>query len=302
MGVPTEGSYKMFDTGSNASPITSSIKGAQKHKASDPVDGNTNFTHNITDAQIPYFDPQYAGDINSLSDITGSIQFRGYPQEVSCYTCSFEEIGDPNNRTIIVSASALEDGVSFRTRYGSTYSPFNGGIEISTTRNSTIGLQYSDIGSDETFVGWSLTEDGTGNILSNSSTYLHTVNDEITIYALARLSDAIGVDFCYYNTSNMNTICSPCSTTKTVYFDRDDFASNPLEDLIWYENASLTVKSDQGYYRQKTTQTYTWLFGLTYTRTIVDDTIFFVSGSTFPIEGAANVYDTCGNFIYCNNS
>lgn len=302
MPVPTDGSYKMFDTGTEGNPNNTSIKGAQKHDADDPVDGNTNFTHNVVDAQVPLFDPRYAGDINSLSDISGSLQWRGYPQEVSCYTCSFEEISNPNIRTLIISASALQDGVSFRVRSGSAYSPFNGGIETSAERNSIISLSYSDIGSDETFVGWSLTEDGTGNMLSNSSTYSHTVDDEVTIYALARLSDAIGVDFCYYNSSNMNTICSPCSTTKTVYFDRDLYETTPIEGLIWYGSPSLTTKSDEGYYRQKTTRTYNWIFGITSTTTIIDDTIFFVSGSTYPTPGAANVYDTCGDFIYCNNS
>ena len=305
MGVPKQGSYKMFDTGSNENPITSSIKGAQKHKASDSVDGNTNFSHNILDAQIPYFDPQFAGDINSLSDITSSQQWRGYPQEVSCYTCSFEEVGDPSMRTLIVSASALEDGVSFRVRVDGDSSPINGGITASVSAGQTVSIYPEFIGSDETFLGYSYSHDGsTGTFPSNpsTSTYNLTVNDDVTVYALARLSDAIAIDFCYYSTSNMNTICSPCSTTKTVYFDRDDFANNSLEDLIWYENSTLTVKSDEGYYRRKTTKTYTWFLNFTYTRTIIDDTIFFVSGSSYPTPGAANVYDTCGDFIYCNNN
>ena len=303
MGVPKEGSYKMFDTGSNANPITSSIKGAQKHKASDSVDGNTNFTHNVADSQIPLFDPQFAGDINSLSGITGSQQWRGYPQEVSCYTCSFEEVGDPSIRNITFSASALDQQVSFNVTLGGTISSTNGSVTKQVSSGNTITGFISNVSNpSEQFMGWSFTPEGSTGIFSTSTTYTHTATDDVTVYALARLSDAIGIDFCYYNTSNMNTICSPCLITKTVYFDRDDFANNPLEDLIWYENPSLTVKSDEGYYRRKTTKTYNWFFGFTYTRTIIDDTIFFVSGSSYPTPGAANVYDTCGDFIYCNNS
>jgi len=300
MGVPQTGQYKMFDTGSSEIPINTSIKGAQKHNALDSVDGNTNFSHNIADAQVPLFDPAHAGDINSLSDITGSLQWRGYPQTVSCYTCSFEEIDNPNNRTIIVSASALDDGVSFRVQADGTYTPYNGGVTVTTTKNSTFSNTLNGIGADETFVGWSFTDGGSGDIFETSTTYNHTVDEDLTIYALVRLSDAIGINFCYYSTLSMNTICSSCSTTKTVYFQRNLYETTPIEDLIWYEDTSLSTKSDQGYYRQKTTRTYNWFFGITYTRDIIDDTIYFVSGSGYPTEGAANVYDTCGEFIYCS--
>jgi hypothetical protein len=218
-----------------------------------------------------------------------------------CYKCSFEEVGDPSIKTIIVSASALDTGVSFRVQADGNYTGYNSGIELTKTVNSSFNSTVYNVGTEETFVGWSLTEDGSGYVIEDSQTYNHTVTDDVTIYALVRLSDGIGIDFCYYSTSNMNTICNgTCSTTKTVYFDRDDYATTPIEDLIWYEDPSLTTKSDEGYYRRKTTRTFNWLFGFTYTRTIVDDTIYFVSGSTYPTPGEANVYDTCGDFIYCS--
>lgn len=303
MPVPTQGSYKMFDTGSIANPISSSIKGAQKHDAEDSVDGNTNFSHNIADAQVPLFDPAFSGDINSLSDISGSLQWRGYPQEVSCYSCSFVEVGDPSIRTITLSASLLDPQIEFNVTLAGTISSTNGSVTKQVSSGTSVLSRVSNISNPpEQFVGFSFTPDGSTGIISSNTTYTHTVTDDITIYALAKLSDGIGVDFCYYSTSNLNTICGDCSTTKTVYFDRDDYATTPIEDLIWYENSSLTVKSDEGYYRQKRTETFNWFFGITFTRTIVDDTIFFVSGSSYPTEGAANVYDTCGDFIYCNNS
>ena len=302
MGVPQTGQYKMFDTGTEANPINTSIKGAQKHDANDPVDGNTNFSENVTDAQVPLFDPAHAGQITTLTDVSASLQWRGYPQTVSCYTCSFEEIDNPNNRTIIVSASALDDGVSFRVQANGTYTPYNGGISIATTKNSTFSNTLNSVGADETFVGWSFTGDGSGQIIETSTTYNHTVDEDLTIYALVRLSDAIGIDFCWHRFNSMNAICSSCPTTKTVYFDRDLYETTPIEDLIWYETPSLNGgnKSEQGYYRKKTTTTSTWIFGITFTNTIIDDTIYFVSGSGYPTPGAANVYDTCGEFIYCS--
>lgn len=304
MPVPTQGSYKMFDTGSVENPISSSIRGAQKYNALDDTVGNNTFQKNLADAQVPLFDPAFSGDINSLSDISGSLQWRGYPQEVSCYTCSFEEVGDPSIRNITFSASALDPQVAFNVTLGGTISTTNGSVTKQVSSGNTITGFISNVSTPtpEQFVGWSFTPDGSTGIFSTSTSYTHTATDDVTVYALVKLSDGIGVNFCYYNTSNLNTICGDCSTTKTVYFDRDDFATTPIEDLIWYEDASLSVKSDEGYYRQKRTETYNWFFGITYTRTIVDDTIFFVSGSSYPTPGEANVYDTCGDFIYCNNS
>lgn len=307
MPVPKTGQYKIFDVGSENSPINTSIKGAQKYDAGDSVDGNTKFSQNIDDAQVPLFDPAYAGQITSLSNISSSRQWRGYPQEITCYNCSFEEIEDPNNRTIIISASALDEGVYFKVNADGNQSPVNGGVTVSTTKNSTFNSSHLEVGIDETFVGWSFTPEGSTGIIETNQTYNHTVDEDLTIYALVRLSDAIGFDFCYYSTSNMNTICSSCSTTKTVYFDRDLYVTTPIEDLIWYEDTSLSITSDEGYYRKKTiissTGTNWWNFGTPFTlEPIIDDTIYFVSGSNFTTPGAAEVHDTCGDFIYCNNS
>jgi len=303
MPVPTQGSYKMFDTGSIENPISSSIKGAQKHDAEDSVDGNNTFAKNLADAQVPLFDPQFSGDINSLSDISGSLQWRGYPQEVSCYKCQFEEVGDPSIKNVTYSCSILDPQVEFSVSLGGTTSMMNGSVTKQVSSGNSITGYISGVTNPpEQFIGWSFTPDGSTGIFSTNISYTHTVTDDITIYALVRLSDGIAVDFCYYNTSNMNTICESCSTSKTVYFNRNNFATTPIEDLIWYENPSLTTKSAEGYYRKKYTRTYTWFFGITYTRDIIDDTIYFVSGSAYPTEGAANVYDTCGEFIYCNNS
>lgn len=298
--VPYTGQYKMFDTGSEGNPNRTSIMGSQKHNALDSVDGNTNFSHNIADAQVPLFDPLYAGDIESLNDISGSLQWRGYPVDVDCYTCNFEEITDPSIKNITYSCSAFDPQVSFNVVLSGTTSATNGAVTKQVSIGNTVTGNISNVTTPpEQFVGWSYSDDGSTGILSTSTSYTHTVEEDITIYALVRLSDAIGVDFCYYPSLSLNTICGSCNTTKTVYFDRDLYETNPIEDLIWYENVGLTIKSDQGYYRKKTTYTYQSWFREK-TRTVIDDTIYFVSGSGYPTPGEANVFDTCGEFIYCS--
>ena len=42
------------------------------------------------------------------------------------------------------------------------------------------------------------------------------------------------------------------------------------------------------------TTTWSPWFGMSLTRTIIDDTIYYVNGS-----GEASVWNTCGEFIYC---
>ena len=288
--VPTTGPFRMFDTGSIGNPISTSIKGSQKYNAQDDVEGNTKFSENIADAQIPLFDPAYAGDIDTLDDITKSSQWRGYPQEVSCYDCSFEETGDPSKRNVTYACSVLDPQVLYNITLEGTVSAPNGSVTKQVTAGTTVtGLITNVENPPEQFIGWSFTPDGSTGILSTSTNFSRLVEEDITIYALVGLSDAVVLNFCYHSSYSLNTICGSCATTKNVYFNRVDFETNPIEDLIWYENLELTVKSDEGYYRRKSS-----------TNNAIDDTIYFVSGSSYPTPGAANVLATCGEFIYCS--
>jgi len=83
MPVPTEGSYKMFDTGSNAKALDTSIRGAQKYNTEDSVNNVNSFSNLIASAQVSLFDERYAGKVSTLSDISSSLQFRGYPASTS---------------------------------------------------------------------------------------------------------------------------------------------------------------------------------------------------------------------------
>lgn len=299
MPVPTSGPFKMFDPEDTANPINSSIRGAQIHDALDAVSGVNSFNGKIERSKPALFDPYYAGQIESTSDISGSLQWRNYPQEVSCYTCSFEEIDNPANRYITYSIVRTDPPTKVEIQFdGSTTShstnPIVNGIIKVKTLGQTATSNVINITQETNFIGWSYTADGSTGILSTSTTYNHTVTDDIEIFALMEFSDSIALDFCFQNNASQTAICDSCGLNKTVYFDRDLAASNSLEDLIWYNNSSLTVFAQSGYYRKKTTTTWTPWFGMSLTRTIIDDTIYYVNGS-----GEASVWNTCGEFIYC---
>ena len=294
--VPSTGPFKMFDTGSTENPISTSIKGSQKYNAQDNVEGNTKFSENIADAQIPLFDPLYAGNVFKSSDITKSSQWRGYPQEVSCYDCSFEEITDPSIKNITFACSVLDPQVSFNVVLSGTTSAINGAVTKQVSIGNTITGNISNVTNPpEQFIGWSFTPDGSTGILSTSTSYTHTVEEDITIYALVCLSDAIGVDFCFKPPSTGKTeICNECGSTVTVYFDRSEYTTSPIEDLIWYSDVALSSYSNSGYYRKKNTITRSSWFG-TRTRTVIDNTIYEVNGS----NGVAIMWDNCNGFISC---
>ena len=299
--VPYTGSYKMFNTGSEENPNITSIKGSQKHNALDSVDGNTNFSHNIADAQVPLFDNRYAGpNIISLDDISGSLQWRGYPVDVDCYSCSFEEIEDPSIKNITYSCSALDPQVEFNVTLEGTTSATNGAVTKQAPIGNTVTGYHSNVTNPpEEFLGWSRSSDGSGGYLSTSTSYTHEVEGSETIYAIVRLSSAIAEEFCYTPSNSLNTICGSCPSTVTIYFNRNNYNSNTFENLIWYSNLNLSTTAPEGYYRKKTTYTYKSFFRER-TRTVIDDTIYFVSGSGYPTPGEANVFDTCGEFIYCS--
>ncbi len=303
MGVPyPTSSFKMFNTGSSGNNISSSIRGAQKYDASDSVNTVTEFSNLISNAQVPLFDDRYSGNVFELSDVSGSLQWRGYPVDVSCYSCSFEEIQDPAIKSITFSCSILDPEVEFNVTSSGITSTTNGSVTITASIDDIVSAKAINIDSDEQFIGWSYSDDGSTGILSTTATnYSHTVEDNITIFAIVDLSSSISLEFCYYPDLSLNTICESCSTTKTVYFDRDLYEVNPIKDLIWYENAGLTIKSDQGYYRQRFVYTTTRGFFGSRTRITVDDTIYFVSGSIYSTPGEANIYGTCTDgFIYCS--
>lgn len=84
MTVPGS-NFKMFGTGSAGSPDDTTIQGAikqgiEENNLGGSVDGITSFTGLIGASTTELFDPTYAGNISSLSDISASLQYINYPQ------------------------------------------------------------------------------------------------------------------------------------------------------------------------------------------------------------------------------
>ena len=78
MPVPTTGPFRMFDPFDTAEPINSSIRGTQIHDSNSPNTSIPRFSGLISNSEVELFDPTYSGTIESLSDVSSSLQFRNY--------------------------------------------------------------------------------------------------------------------------------------------------------------------------------------------------------------------------------
>lgn len=78
MPVPTTGPFRMFDPFDTAEPINSSIRGTHIHDSNSPNTSIPNFSGLISNSEVELFDPTYSGTIESLSDVSSSLQFRNY--------------------------------------------------------------------------------------------------------------------------------------------------------------------------------------------------------------------------------
>lgn len=78
MPVPTTGPFRMFDPFDTAEPINSSIRGTQIHDSNSPNTSIPSFSGLISNSEVELFDPTYSGTIESLSDVSSSLQFRNY--------------------------------------------------------------------------------------------------------------------------------------------------------------------------------------------------------------------------------
>ena len=78
MPVPTTGPFRMFDPFDISEPINSSIRGTHIHDSNSPNTSIPNFSGLISNSEVELFDPTYSGTIESLSDVSSSLQFRNY--------------------------------------------------------------------------------------------------------------------------------------------------------------------------------------------------------------------------------
>lgn len=298
MGVPTNEStpFKMFDTGSGASPVDTSIRGAQLHDADDAVSGNAGrtFVSSKNRASLNRFHPNHIGpNVESLNQVVSASQFRGYPvsqADITCYKAQFTEITWPILNCMTWTVHALDDLAT-----GSITQGLGTPVQELTACTNSGSTIYGSISTSSLteFVGWSLTPDA-NNIESTGPSYGITMGDfDSQIYAIIRSSDAISIDVCYYAITDGQTYrCKSCENPRKVYFHRDTYLTSSLDDLIWYSDESLTTFASNGYYRPYRNNTTWW--GAT--RKIINTTNYLITGS----DGDAHAHSVCdGDFIYC---
>ena len=300
MPVPVNPPYKMFDTGSALEPNDTSIRGAQKFDTNSVVSGDAalTFSNNISLAQVPFFDERYAGQITTLSQVSASLQWRNYPIAVSCYECDFTEIDDPTLRTVTYEIVKRDPTVGAILN-------FNGSVSMtSITKVLTLGANaigqiiQSSIGPTEQFIGWSFDPQGATGIFNTTFSNTYVVAENITIYAIIDLSNAVSFPFCYYPASTGQTdICDSCNVEKEVFFDRNLLKTTALKDLIWYEDSTLsTPYTDIGSYRAISYITYR-ILGTTFRIPRIDSIVYSVASN----NGVAIISTSpcSAGLIYC---
>jgi len=123
MAIPTFGNFNMFGAGADTS-----IQGAIESGGGDTT-GVDNFNGLITVSNPEFFDPIYAGVVNSTADITSSLQYRNYPQIVlSPISCS--------------SNSSFSGGIGYPTTQ-----PYN-----LTVNTGSVDFQFNAVGIPDRFI------------------------------------------------------------------------------------------------------------------------------------------------------
>lgn len=272
MAVPVNGEYEMFGTGSEAS-----IEGAIN--SHDSTSGIDDFDSLIDTSVLSYFDPKYSGDLNSLTDVNSSLQYRNYPilpVPEECPEFSFTEVFDPGEVTLTFEIYSLDGNSTGVLNNGSTYNTtLTYNLEIGTSITIT-ALNFS---TGTSFEGWSTYQDASGVFESNTSLTATAASDS-TYYALIQQGNFISQSYCYTTSDNLNDICLTCNNPTFIYFDKDEFVASGSIDSTWYTDSDLNTTVPNGYY--------------------------YLSGSLNPIiynvvSGVATDYGTCeGDLIYCS--
>jgi uncharacterized protein (TIGR02145 family) len=169
----------------------------------------------------------------------------------SCVTAfSAIEIPNPNNVTV----TFVTVGINVPSTYCSiTYG--SQGTTTSLSVTAAIGTNLTTNGAalnSATFVGWSATS-SYNDLIQTASTFNVTATQTVTYYAIVSGSTAIVDIFCYYpaTISNLDNICSSCTTISTVYFKPSEYNVNKYYyPTHWYSDSACTILVPDGYYYQ----------------------------------------------------
>ena len=273
MAVPTSGKYAMFGT-SSSEPIAGAISSSEGN-----VSGVDDFGNLINVSNLNYFDPRYAGDLNSLDDVDSSLQYRNYPTipaPESCPEFSFTEVTTPGEVTLTFEIYSIDGNSTGVLNYGSTY---NTTLTYNLTIGDSITITALNLSTGTIFAGWSNYQ-GTEGVFQTNTALTATATNTATYYAVIQQGSYTSQDYCYTTSDNLNDICLVCNNPTTVFFDKTDFISGGIEGATLYTDANLNTTVPNGYY--------------------------YLSGSVNPIiynvtSGTAVEYGVCeGDLIYCS--
>ena len=221
----------------------------------------TQFNSQIADSTASIYDTTYASDINTIADVSESLQWRNYPVQEQCIvSASFEEIFYPGNNTSSIEVTLRVDKID-NNASGSVESGSFESVEflvLTGSENSSITASAS-VGPNSTFVGWSSTPvynvprifrkfKPLFNIIETSTVLQINLEEENQNYWAVFDFDVIEKKYCYTTSSNRNDICLECQEEKTIYFNRTNYKNTGSEDITWYEDINLSTTASDGYY------------------------------------------------------
>ena len=296
MGIPYTGSYEMF-----GATTTESIAGGVE-AGGGTITGTTEFSGStsslISASYISKFDDFSSQGAKTLSSISESLQYRGYPLEDCIVSCSVQEVY-LDDIEVVFATSFMADIASGSVEANSIESiEF---VAVNTTEGAIVEATASAY-QNSIFRGWSTTPISIGPRLfglgrriadyqlalntittNNSSSFnIPNVNDSsqtITYYAVFD-SNVTKRTYCYNFNDNLNDICFRCNQKVDVYFNKSDYTGSAITDLTWYSNDLLNSNVTNGYY--------------------------YISGSVNPTvykleNGTATYYNNCdGETIVCS--
>jgi hypothetical protein len=201
------------------------------------------------------------------------------PTDVECVSSfTITEVNDPFNSAVTYEIFKVNSTATGYVTDGTTNAQ-------SLTKTILVGSSTTISAvttNDTTFIGWSNVK-GEGSLIQTNPILTHVPVGNITYYAIINKNNVITKDFCYYPPSDdLNDICLSCPTTRKVYFNPTDYENDGFESITWYQDESLTIPVDNGFYK--------------------DSNVDLVTPIIYELtSGTATKYGVCGpsGFIYC---
>jgi hypothetical protein len=239
------------------------------------VPNSTNLTIGVTNS-TEYFDGSIA-DVQIFDRaITPTEILQNYNSFVTRYNGDNTEIclepflcSNDNCITLVSAIQVCNPGDVTITYTVSPYNPLATGFiddNVETFQTKTIIVPIgtnlfvtANATNGSSFIGWS-TNQSIFNVLTSNPILVHIAEYDITYYAVIDKTGVVARSFCYFvSGSTIDDACLDCSETSTVYFDSDDYYTNSIENITWYNDEGLTQTVPNGLYKINTDSSITAL-------------------------------------------